>query len=159
DSLEAYFQEAGRAGRDGKKSYAVLLYNEADRVKLQSNYEQSFPSLSEISQVYFHLGNYYQLAYGAGEGLIFDFNIGDFCSRFQLNAIKPIAALKFLERDEWITLSENVFLPSRIRFEIDATELYKFQVEHANMDVLIKAILRTYGAAFDYYTDIQEYDL
>jgi len=159
DSLEAYFQEAGRAGRDEKKSYAVLLYNEADRIKLERNYEQSFPSTKEIAQIYFHLGNYYQLAYGAGEGLTFDFDIGDFCSRFQLNPLKTIAALKFLEIDEWITLSESVFLPSRIRFEISANDLYRFQVEHANMDVLIKTILRTYGAAFEYYVDIHEADL
>jgi len=159
DSLEAYFQEAGRAGRDAKKSYAVLLYNEADRIKLERNYEQSFPSTKEIAQIYFHLGNYYQLAYGAGEGLTFDFDIGDFCNRFQLNPLKTIAALKFLESDEWITLSESVFLPSRIRFEISANDLYRFQVEHANMDVLIKTILRTYGAAFEYYVDIHEADL
>lgn len=159
DSLEAYFQEAGRAGRDGKKSFAVLLYHEADRIKLEKTFSMSFPTVEEIAQIYFHLGNYYQLAYGAGEGLIVDFNIGDFCNRFQLNALKAIAALKFLENDEWISLSESVFLPSRIRFEIDANELYRFQVEQANMDVLIKTILRTYGAAFDYYVNIEEADL
>src|SRR5690606_32421655 len=106
DSLEAYFQEAGRAGRDGKKAFAVLLYNEADKIKLKRNFEQSFPTVQEIAQIYFQLGNYFQLAYGAGEDLIFDFNIGDFCNRFQLNPIKTIAALKFLEKDEWISLSE-----------------------------------------------------
>jgi len=159
DSLEAYFQEAGRAGRDGKKSFAVLLYHEADRIKLEKTYSMSFPTLEEIAQIYFHLGNYYQLAYSAGEGMIFDFDIGDFCNRFQLNALKAIAALKFLENDEWISLSESIFLPSRIRFEINANELYRFQVEQANMDVLIKTILRTYGAAFDYYVNIEEADL
>jgi len=159
DSVEAYFQEAGRAGRDGKKSYAVLLYHEADRIKLERDYEESFPQIEEIAQIYFHLGNYYQLAYGAGESLTFDFDLADFCRRFKLNPIKTIASLKFLEKDEWITLSESVFLPSRIRFEINATELYRFQVEHANMDLLVKTILRTYGAAFDYYVDINEVDL
>src|SRR5690554_6730255 len=159
DSLEAYFQEAGRAGRDEKKSFAVLLYHEADRIKLEKTFNMSFPTLEEIAQIYFHLGNYYQLAYGAGEGLVVEFNIGDFCKRFQLNALKAIAALKFLENDEWISLSESVFLPSRIRFEINAKDLYRFQVEHINMDVLIKTILRTYGAAFDYYINIEEADL
>jgi ATP-dependent DNA helicase RecQ len=159
DSLEAYFQEAGRAGRDGKKSFAVLLYHEADRIKLEKTFKMSFPTVEEIAQIYFHLGNYYQLAYGAGENLIVDFDIGDFCNRFQLNALKTVAALKFLEKDEWISISESVFLSSRIRFEINATELYRFQVEHASMDVLIKTILRTYGAAFDYYINIEEVDL
>src|SRR5690606_17158268 len=147
DSVEAYFQEAGRAGRDGKMSYAVLLYHEADRIKLERDYEQSFPQIEEIAQIYFHLGNYYQLAYGAGEDLTFDFDLADFCRRFNLNPIKTIAGLKFLEKDEWISLSDSVFLPSRIRFEINATDLYRFQVEHANMDLLVKTLLRTYGAA------------
>ena len=159
DSLEAYFQEAGRAGRDGKKAFAVLLYHEADRIKLERDYELSFPTFQEIAQIYFHLGNYYQLAYGAGEGLTFNFDHGDFCKRFELNPIKTIAALKLLENDEWISLSESVFLQSRIRFEVNATELYRFQVEHSNMDLLIKIILRSYGAAFDYYIDIHEADL
>lgn len=159
DSVEAYFQEAGRAGRDGKMSYAVLLYHEADRIKLERDYEQSFPQIEEIAQIYFHLGNYYQLAYGAGEDLTFDFDLADFCRRFNLNPIKTIAGLKFLEKDEWISLSDSVFLPSRIRFEINATDLYRFQVEHANMDLLVKTLLRTYGAAFDYYVDINEVDL
>ena len=159
EHLEAYFQEAGRAGRDGNKAYAVLLYNEADRLKLKSSFEQSFPSVQEIAQIYFQLGNYYQLAYGAGEGVVFDFNLGDFCRRFSLNVTKTIASLKFLEKDGWITVSENVFLPSRISFEIDATELYRFQVEHVNMDALIKVILRAYGPAFDHFVDIHEGDL
>lgn len=156
ESLEAYFQEAGRAGRDGHKSYAVLLYSKADQIKLEQNYEQSFPTNKEIAQIYFQLGNYYQLAYGAGAELTFDFNLADFCSRYELHPVKTIAALKFLERDEWISLSENVFLPSRIRFEIDSVELYRFQVEHQSMDRLIKTLLRAYGAAFDYYVDIHE---
>lgn len=159
EHLEAYFQEAGRAGRDGNKAYAVLLYNEADRLKLKSNFEQSFPSVQEVAQIYFQLGNYYQLAYGAGEGVVFDFNLGDFCSRYSLNVTKTIASLKFLEKDGWITVSENVFLPSRISFEIDATELYRFQVEHVNMDPLIKVILRTYGPAFGHFVDIHEGDI
>lgn len=159
EHLEAYFQEAGRGGRDGKKSYAVLLYNEADRMKLKANFEQSFPSVQEVAQAYFQLGNYYQLAYGAGEGIVFDFNLGDFCKRYSLNVIKTIASLKFLERDGWISLTENVFLPSRISIEVDATELYRFQVEHANMDLLIKFILRAYGPAFDHFVDIRETDI
>ncbi len=159
ESLEAYFQEAGRAGRDGYKSFAVLLYNKSDQLKLEKNYEQSFPTVKEIAQVYFHLGNYYQLAYGAGEGLTLNFDLADFCSRYELHPVKTIAALKFLERDEWISLSENVFLPSRIRFEVDSVELYRFQVEHQSMDRLIKTMLRAYGAAFDYYAEIHEGEL
>ncbi|WP_134088660.1 ATP-dependent DNA helicase RecQ [Olivibacter sp. XZL3] len=159
DTLEAYYQEAGRAGRDAKRAYAVLLYNEEDKVRLKKNFELSFPTVKEITQIYYHLGNYFQLAYGAGQYLCFDFDIAAFCNRYQLEALKTISALKFLERDEWLTVTENVYIPSRLRFEVDARDLYSFQVAHANLDAFIKAILRAYGAAFDYYVTFRESDL
>lgn len=159
DSLEAYYQEAGRAGRDDEKAYAVLLYHEADRIKLKTNFELSFPTAKEIAQVYFHLGNYYQLAYGAGEFLTLDFDLADFCSRYQLHPKKTIHALKFLEHDEWISLSENTCLPSRLQFDINASELYHFQVENISLDPLIKTILRAYGSAFDHFVEVDENDI
>jgi ATP-dependent DNA helicase RecQ len=159
DTLEAYFQEAGRAGRDGKKAYAVLLYNEEDKERLIRNFELSFPTTKEITQIYYHLGNYFQLAYGAGQYLCFDFDIGTFCKRYQLEPLKVISALKFLERDEWLAVTENVYLPSRFRFEVGSQDLYSFQVAHANLDGFIKVMLRAYGGAFDYYVSFREADL
>jgi ATP-dependent DNA helicase RecQ len=159
DTLEAYYQEAGRAGRDEKKSYAVLLYNEADKLRLQKNFELSFPTVKEIVQIYYHLGNYFQLAYGAGQYLSFEFDIGDFCNRYQLEPLKTISALKFLERDEWLVVSENVYIPSRLRFDVSSHDLYSFQVAHANLDGFIKTILRAYGGAFDYFVPFRESDL
>ncbi|GAA4806175.1 ATP-dependent DNA helicase RecQ [Olivibacter ginsenosidimutans] len=159
DSLEAYYQEAGRAGRDEKSAYAVLLFNEADKLRLLKNLELSFPTVKEITQIYYHLGNYFQLAYGAGQNLSFDFDLADFCHRYQLEPLKTISALKFLERDEWLTVSESVYIPSRLRFEVSAQDLYSFQVAHANLDGFIKTILRAYGGAFDYYTPFREADL
>jgi len=159
DTLEAYYQEAGRAGRDEEKAYAVLLFNEADKVRLVKNFELSFPTVKEITQIYYHLGNYFQLAYGAGQFLCFDFDLGDFCNRYQLEPLKAISALKFLERDEWLTVTENVYIPSRLRFEVSAQELYSFQVAHANLDGFVKTILRAYGGAFDYYVSFREADL
>lgn len=159
DSLEAYYQEAGRAGRDGEDAYAVLLYHEADRIKLKTNFELSFPTAKEIAQVYFHLGNYYQLAYGAGQFLTLDFDLADFCSRYQLHPKKTIHALKFLEHDEWISVSENTYLPSRLQFDISASELYHFQVENVSLDPLIKTILRAYGSAFDHFVEVDENDI
>lgn len=156
ESLEAYYQEAGRAGRDEKKSFAVMLYHESDILLLRKNLEQSFPSLSEIKHVYHLLANYFQLAYGAGEGLVLDFDIGEFCNRYKLEAIKTLNALKFLERDGWISVSEAVYLPSRLQFEVDMATLYKFQVEHAVYDSFIKMVLRAYGGAFDHYIPIRE---
>lgn len=159
DTLEAYYQEAGRAGRDEKKSYAVLLYNEADKLRIQKNFELSFPTVKEIVQIYYHLGNYFQLAYGAGQYLSFEFDIGDFCNRYQLEPLKTISALKFLERDEWLVVSENVYIPSRLRFDVGSHDLYSFQVAHANLDGFIKTILRAYGGAFDYFVPFRESDL
>lgn len=159
DSLEAYYQEAGRAGRDGEEAYTVLLYQESDRTRLKNNLEISFPSAKEIAQVYFQLGNYYQLAYGAGLDLTLPFDLADFCKRFQLNPKKTIHALKFLEHDEWITLSENAYLPSRMQFDISASDLYSFQVENRSLDLLIKTILRAYGAAFEHFVELDENDL
>lgn len=159
DSLEAYYQEAGRAGRDEKKAYAVLLYNRSDKLQLMKKLELSFPAVNEIKQVYQHLGNYFQLAYEAGEGLSFEFDMADFCSRFKLDAIKTINALKFLEHDEYITLSESVFLPSRLKIMVSSEDLYRFQVENAAYDSFIKILLRSYGGLFDQYVPVRETDL
>lgn len=158
DSLEAYYQEAGRAGRDGKKAFPVLMYQQADRDKLWENFEASYPPISFIQQVYHHLGNYFQIAYGAGRGAFFDFDIVDFCKRYLLDILPTMSALKFLERDGWLSVSEAVFIPSRFKFEIDYQELYKFQVQSAKYDPLIKLILRTYGGVFEYYVPVNEYD-
>jgi len=159
ESLEAYYQEAGRAGRDEQRAYAVLLYNHGDRIKQEKKFIQSFPSLDEIKQAYHFLANYYQLAYGAGEGLSFDFDITDFCSRFKLEPVKTLNALKFLEQDDYLALNESVYLPSRMRFEIAHEELYNFQIQNAGWDPFIKALLRLYGGAFDDYTRIREFEI
>lgn len=159
ESLEAYYQEAGRAGRDEKKAYPVLLYNSSDKNQLLKRLDQSFPSVDEIKQVYHALGNYFQLAIGAGEGLSLEFDIGAFCSRFKLEAIKTINALKFLERDEYIALSETVFLPSRVQIISTQESLYHFQIEQPAYDPFIKTLLRSYGGIFDHFVAIKESDL
>lgn len=158
DSLEAYYQEAGRAGRDGKKAFPVLLYQQEDRDRLRSSLQASFPPLEFIQHTYHHLNNYYQIGYGAGKDLTFDFDLVDFAKKYKLDVLQTMAALKFLERDGWLTLSDAVFIPSRFKFEIDFQELYKFQVQSAKYDPLIKAILRTHGGVFDFFAPINEYE-
>lgn len=159
ESLEAYYQEAGRAGRDEKRSYAVLLYSEADKLQLLQKLEKSTPALQEIRQLYHYLGNYYQLAYEAGEGLTFEFDIADFCNRFKLDVIKSLNALKFLEHDEYIAVSESVYLPSRLKIIVSPEDIYRFQIEHAAYDPFIKTLLRSYGGLYEQYVSIREYDL
>lgn len=159
ESLEAYYQEAGRAGRDEKRSYAVLLANQSDVLGLESRYLDSFPSPDEIRKTYHYLGNYFQLAFGAGEGLTFTFDIADFCKRFNISVLKTISALKFLEHDGYLTLSESVFLPSRMMFIASHEDIYRFQIENKAYDGIIKTILRSHGGAFDGFVKINEADL
>jgi len=159
ESLEAYYQEAGRAGRDENRAYAVLLANQADQLSLKAKYTDNFPTVADIKAVYHHLGSYFQLAYGAGEGLNFSFDLADFCKRFKLGVIKTIGALKFLEHDGYLTLSENIFLQSRLLFVVTHEDAYRFQIENAGYDTLIKTILRSYGGAFDQYVKISENDI
>ena len=159
ESLEAYYQEAGRAGRDEQRSFAVLLANESDRVALKAKYTDSFPSVEEIKKTYHYLGSYYQLAYGAGEGVSFSFDLADFCKKFKMGVIKTMGAMKFLEHDGYLTLSENIFLPSRILFTAGNEDVYRFQIENSGYDPLIKTMLRSYGGLFDHYGAIVESDI
>ena len=159
ESLEAYYQEAGRGGRDELKAYAVMLYNQADRFKQQKKFELNFPSITEIKQVYHYLANYCQVAYEAGEGLSFDLDLADFCNRFKLDIIKTINALKFLELDEYVSFNESVYLPSRFRFEVENEELYNFQIQNPGWDPFIKTLLRSYGGSFENYVNLREFDL
>lgn len=159
DSLEAYYQEAGRAGRDEKRAFGVLLANKADQLMLHSRYADSFPTIDEIKKTYHYLGSYFQLAFGAGEGLSFEFDVADFCKKFGLGVMKTLAALKFLEHDGYLVLSENIFLQSRLMFTASHEDVYRFQIENSAYDPLIKTIQRSYGGAFDGYVKIKESDL
>lgn len=158
ESLEAYYQEAGRGGRDEKKAFSVLLYNTSDKIQLSKKLEL-YPTVEEVKQVYHHLGNYFQLAYGAGEGLSLEFDLVDFCSRFKLDAIRTLHAFKFLERDEYIALSETVYLPSRVQVLAGPEDLYRFQVEQPAYDQFIKTLLRSYGGVFDQFAVVKESDM
>ncbi len=159
ESLEAYYQEAGRGGRDEQKAYAVLLYNYADRIKNEKKFLTNFPSVDEIKLIYHNLGNYFQLAYGTGEGVSFDLDLSDFCTRFKLDPTKTLNALKFLEKDEYLSFNESVFLPSRFRFEVMNEQLYNFQIQNPSWDPFIKTILRSYGGSFENYVRMREHDL
>ncbi|MEE1885532.1 RecQ family ATP-dependent DNA helicase [Pedobacter flavus] len=159
ESLEAYYQEAGRAGRDGHKSYAVLLTNKTDQVNLKNRALEQIVEPAEIKKIYHSLGNFYQLAYGAGHGLSFDFDLIKFSKTFNYKPLKVINSLKYLSQFGYLELSENIFIPSRVMFMADHETVYKFQIEHKSYDNFIKILLRSYGGIFDHFTKINEAEL
>ena len=156
DSLESYYQEAGRAGRDEKKSFAVLLFSKPDEHDARDKLEQNFPSIKEISTIYQSLCNYYSLPVGAGPDRSFDLDITSFANRFKFRPALVYTALKALEQCDLVTLSESFYEPSRLRFIIPHDQIYKFQVEHLQFDDFIKLLLRSYGGLFDEYVLIDE---
>jgi len=156
DSLEAYFQEAGRGGRDGKKSVAVLLYNNSDKRRLHKMVTDSFPAIDIIRSVYNSVSNYLMIAIGSGKGGIFSFRIEDFSKRFgfQINAVYH--SLKLLERQGYISYIENVDNYSRILFTVRRDDLYKIQLSNAALDTFIKLVLRSYTGVFTDFMNIDE---
>lgn len=159
DSLEAYFQEAGRAGRDGKRAYAVLLYEEADIRNSKQNLSIAYPDPEVVRSVYTALGNYFQIPVGSGKDQQFDFDLQDFSTRYRMNSASAYSALKLLEKEGHIILGSDLESPSKIMFEIDHNELYTFQVENPGYDTFIKLILRSYGGIFSDFVKINEKEL
>jgi ATP-dependent DNA helicase RecQ len=156
ESLEAYYQEAGRAGRDEQKAYAVLLYNESDKAEMEQRAKTSFPELKKIRQTYQALANYFNLAIGSGQGAGFDFQLTEFCSGYNLPIHETFNALKVLELQGYIELTGAIELQSRIHFIAHRDQLYEFQVKNSVLDQFIKIILRSYEGLFDDYVFIQE---
>lgn len=159
DNLEAYFQEAGRAGRDGQKAYAVLLYNQQDKEQLERNYGLAFPEIAEIKKTYQALGSFLQLAIGGGEGQSFDFDIIDFAQKFQFHPVKVFNSLKALEQVGLIILTEAVFIPASLRIKVNKDALYDFQLRNPKLDKILKVILRSYQGAFQDYIKLRETQL
>lgn len=159
ESLEAYYQEAGRAGRDEKKAYAVLLYNESDKAEMEQRAKTSFPDVKKIRTVYQALANYFNIATGAGQGISFDFALTDFCSKYNFVVHETYNCLKVLELQGLIELSGSVQLQSKIHFTAHRDQLYEFQVKNPELDTIIKIILRSYEGLFDEYVPIQENQL
>lgn len=158
-TLEAYFQEAGRAGRDEQKAYATLLVNEADKDELIANVENKFPSKDIIKKIYFALGNHFRIAIGAGEGVSLPLNMEDIKQDTGMSLLDIYNSILFLERAGYFELSEAFYNPSRVKIEMNQTELYDFQLRNKKFDPYIKLLLRSYGGLFDSFSKIKEFDL
>lgn len=146
ENLESYYQEAGRAGRDGRRSYAAVLCSDADMEQLRMNVSSSQPTPDYLKRVYQALANYFQLAVGSAEGQTYDFNFDAFCRRYALKPATVYPALRILEESNMIQMNEGFHRPSALHFQVDNKVIYEFQVSHARFDPLIKAVLRLYGA-------------
>ena len=159
DTLEAYFQEAGRGGRDGKQAYAVLLYEQADLNNLTRNFESSFPPLAQIREIYNALGSYCQLPVGNGAGATFPFDNSGFARQTGHNPIVTYNALKFIERAGLILFTDPYQNASKLYFPCSREQLYRFQVENKFYDPLIKLLLRTHTGLFTQFTRIDEAEI
>lgn len=156
ESPEAYFQEAGRAGRDGRKAYAVLLYQQSDINRLRESLENDFPAPNYIRNVYRAICNYYQIPVGSGQDCQYDFDLEKVCNSYGLNAYMVFRSLTFLEREGLICLPDHNELQSRLYITIGKEELYRFQLAHRDIGDMLTAILRLYGGLFTDFTPISE---
>ena len=156
ESPEAYFQEAGRAGRDGKQAYAVLLYQDGDLERMHESMERDFPPLNYIKNVYNAICNYYQIPVGSGKDNRFEFEAEKICHSYNLDIYTFFSALKFLEREGLIALPEHNELQSKLLITIDKEELYRFQMSNNDANNILSVMLRLYGGLFTDYTSISE---
>ena len=159
DSLEAYYQEAGRAGRDGKRSYAVLLLSPDDKERVERLYKAEFPPIPTIKHIYELICNYLQVAVGDGEGASFIFNIYDFCHKVSLSTNIVINALKLLEQNNIMTLIDEQDNPAKLMFCCSRDSLYKLNAGGNDMDQMLYAILRLYNGVFTHFRSIDELNI
>jgi ATP-dependent DNA helicase RecQ len=159
DCLESYFQEAGRAGRDGKSSMGTLIYSSDDVTTAKKRLKESFPPVKKIRKIYNAIGNYLQVPEGSGKELGYDFIIADFARHYNLGIVEVYSAIKFLEREGYLMYVESAGQYSRLLIPVGKEELYRYLVEHPGSDRFIKEILRSYAGVFTEYININEAQL
>ncbi|SDL75186.1 ATP-dependent DNA helicase RecQ [Salinimicrobium catena] len=154
ESLESYFQEAGRAGRDGKFAKAVVLTNQSDIPLLKNQFLSTLPSVELVKLVYKKVVTYFRIAYGEGEGSVHHFNFYEFCSQYELNVLQTYNALLLLDRTSVLSLSEQFQKKTRIHFKVTGRQLSFYLEANPQFDAVAKAVLRTYGGAFEDMVEI-----
>ena len=156
DSLEAYFQEAGRAGRDERKAFAVWLWSKNDVTQLKRSVPLTFPELDVVRRVYEALGNFFQVAVGSGFERVFDFDLAQFCKAFKLNVMVAFNSLKLLQRAGYIEYTEELELPSRLIFVMSKGELNRFLDHNEDLVDFVQLVLRSYTGVFSDYVVVSE---
>jgi ATP-dependent DNA helicase RecQ len=156
DSIEEFFQESGRAGRDNKPAWSVLLYSPSDKTRMEDSLRRKFPPVEKIKDIYEALCNYLQVPQGSGKDNVFDFNMQDFVSKYRLPVIETYNSLSFLQREGYIEFTEEINNPSRVHFTVGRDDLYKFQVANESFDSFIKLLLRSYTGMFSEFVAINE---
>lgn len=159
DCIENYYQEAGRAGRDQKKAYAVLLFRDKDLTDLEQQVDIRFPSLKNIRAVYQAIVNYLQIPSGLGEGNYYDYDLSDFLHKFPVDAQLTASVLKVLGQENLLSFNEQVFLPSKVVFNCNKAILYDFETSHPSLAPVVKTLLRAYEGIFDQEVNIHEKSL
>ncbi len=159
DCLENYYQEAGRAGRDEKRAYAVLLWQQKDLLELAQNGEKKFPPIPIIKEVYQAIADFLQVAVGNGEGIYYDFDFNNFITHFKLDPLLVMNVLRILEQEGHIQFNEQIFLPTQVNFCTDTESLDQFEIMYPSLEPLIKALLRTYAGIFYNRTSVYEQTL
>lgn len=159
EAPESYFQEAGRAGRDGQEAHAILFYAPGDADKLKRQQLESFPDRPFLSRIFQALANYFQVASGSGAGQVFPFDFAAFVKRYRLPALKAHQALRILARAGWLELSEGYWQRSRVLFKASGQEIYAYQVNHPPYRALLQLLSRSYGGLSSTLTPIRESEL
>ncbi len=156
DSIEAYFQEAGRAGRDEKKSFAVILYEDSDIIDAKKNLAATYPDLHLMKRIYDAICNYLQIPLDGGVDQTFDFDLNVFSDTYNFNSTIVFNTLRFLEKDGYLMMTEALSSPSKIFIPVSKDELYRFQIQNEKYDGFIKILLRSYGGLFNDFVKISE---